>query len=104
MATFTDVLKLPIFKTRGTAAPGVTPGGIGAITSRKPAIKFGTAPAYGRAAFFPPTVTETGKTGLGSTVLAILPSIPGGFVCPSPVAYTSRTEFCAAGSAGELKR
>src|SRR5579883_212963 len=51
----------------------------------------------------PPTVTDTGASGLGSTSTAGRPSTPGGSVTPSPVPQRTTTEPAAAGFDAEFR-
>src|ERR1035441_9577203 len=91
---------VPTVSCRGTVP--VTPAGICRSTCNTPATKPGAAPAYRIWAACPPICAETGASGLGYTELLTPPSTPAGLVCPSPVAYSTRTPPAEAGFEAEF--
>src|SRR5579872_4146258 len=77
--------------TTGTADPGEILTGITTFTCINPATNPGAPPAYCTTAGWPPIIAVTTRKGVGNGTVAGLPSIPGGVVRPSPVAYSTRT-------------
>ena len=77
---------LPSVIEIGTAMPGATPVGISRFNWHNPATDPGAPPMYCTSAGTPPMDAVTGSSGTGpSGPGSIRPSIPAGFVWPSPV-------------------
>src|SRR5216684_1220986 len=74
--------------------PEAMPAGNRKLICMRPAMNPGAPPAYITCAVFPPTVAETGSSGLGKLAaapFANLPSAPAGLVCPTPRAQRTTT-------------
>src|SRR5271165_499422 len=66
-------------------APGANPAGTTTFIWNTPDTSVGADPMYWIAAARLPIMAEDAASGCRKSVLMILPSWPGGLVCPSPV-------------------